>query len=110
MSSSRRRKPPPMFREPAGSYAASWRCRWQRVRCALGFHVWWLGPADRDGLVDGVRYDQPDDPVPEWCGGGSPWCQARRLVPRDRWPMLGVRFHHWRWCRASWRWAKRQSK
>lgn len=69
---------PLIFFEPRGSYAASWRCRWDRVRCTLGFHRWWLGPADRDGLVDGKRY--PDDLVPQWCGGGSPWCKARRVL------------------------------
>ena len=85
---------PLMFFEKRGSYGRKWRCRWRRVRCALGLHVWWLGPYDIGGTVGGRPV--PDDVIPEWCGGGSPWCKARRVVRREDWPTLGVRFSIWR--------------
>lgn len=84
------------FLEQRGSYAASWRCRWLRLTCALGLHIWGMGPFSmgRDKPAD-LIYAQGEF-VPEFCSFGFPWCRARKLTPVDRFPDRGTRFSEWR--------------
>lgn len=76
--------------------SARWQRRflWRRVKCALGFHGWMLGPYDRDGNVVWVGGEKiaRSDPrqqrfVYETCCFGWPWCDARRVSDREtfRW-------------------------
>lgn len=89
--------PPVFFFEPRGSYSATWRCRWQRIRCAFGFHVWGMGPASMERNKPADLILNADRFMPEACMFGSPFCRARRLTPLDRYP-------DWRT-----RWANRAS-
>jgi hypothetical protein len=83
------------------------RWKWRRLKCWLGLHSWWLGPTDRDGfLLDehGRRVhhyrdlEQSRGLIAEWCGGSSPFCRRRRLVPVTIW-------HSWRFkARRRFRW------
>lgn len=76
---------PRMFFEPRGSYAASWACRWRRVKCALGFHGWMMGPVTIEGKwksEDGTVQPMPTSFRPYVCAFGWPWCRATKRVPR----------------------------